>query len=47
MKYDRTLSEIFQLYTNKHSKEAERFADRVTFWVCMGIVFLLFYMEVI
>ena len=47
MKYDRTLSEIFQLETEKYCRAAEREADTWTFWVCMGIVFLLFYMEAV
>jgi hypothetical protein len=47
MKYDRNASELWQIDAEKHLQAAEREADRWTFWCCVGIVFLLFYMGAI
>ena len=41
-KYDKGLAGIFAMETDKHSKETERFADKVI-WVCtlIGVVLIL------
>ena len=40
MKYDRNLSEIFQMETKRHAEATERFADKVTV-VCLILIVVL------